>query len=103
MLLEKKMKVRKGWMAVEVGLEEEDGKVTKFVIPISYLHHPLFNQLLDMAHEVYGYHTTGPLRLPCSADEFLHLRWRIEKENSCTKYHHHQQQHLATSLSFHSC
>lgn len=96
------MKMKKGWMAVEVGLEEEDGKATKFVIPISYLHHSLFNQLLDMAREVYGYHTTGPLRLPCSTDEFLHLRWRIEKENTCSKYNH-RHQHRPTSLSFHSC
>lgn len=104
MLLEKKKKVKKGWMAVEVGLEEEleDGnKATKFVIPISYLYHSLLNQLLEMAHQVYGYHTTGPLRLPCSTDEFLHLRWRIEKEHTSSRYHHHQR--IPSSLSFHSC
>ncbi|WOG91601.1 hypothetical protein DCAR_0310850 [Daucus carota subsp. sativus] len=97
--MEKKTKVKKGWMAVEVGLEE-DGEATRFMMPISYLYHSLFDQLLDMAQEVYGYHTTGPLRLPCSADEFLHLRWRIEKESS-RRFHHHQ--HLPASLSFHSC
>lgn len=101
MLLERKSsKVKKGWMAVEVGLEEEGG-ATKFVIPISYLYHSLFNQLLDLAHEVYGYHISGPLRLPCSTDEFLHLRWQIERENN--KNHHHHHQHLPTSLSFHTC
>ncbi|KAA8547060.1 hypothetical protein F0562_003489 [Nyssa sinensis] len=61
---EKKMKVKKGWLAVQVGLEEEDGCFQRFVIPISYLYHPLFQRLLDKAHEVYGYHTTGPLKLP---------------------------------------
>ncbi|KAI4336484.1 hypothetical protein L6164_015006 [Bauhinia variegata] len=76
-----KMKVKKGWVAVEVGVEDEDeGGFQKLVIPISYLHHPLFKGLLDKAYEVYGYHIHGPLRLPCSVDDFLHLRWRIQKD-----------------------
>lgn len=100
--MEKKMKVKKGWIAVEVGLEEDNERPTKFVIPISYLYSPLFRQLLDRAHEVYGYHISGPLKLPCSVDEFIHLRWRIEKESNKNyrKHHHH---HLSSSLSFRSC
>jgi len=47
-------------------------KGLKVVIPISYLYHPLFKHLLDN-----GYHTEGPLKLPCSVDDFLHLRERI--------------------------
>ncbi|GMN33182.1 hypothetical protein TIFTF001_004026 [Ficus carica] len=104
------MKVKKGWLAVEVGLEDEDhGGFQRFTIPISYLYHPLFKTLLEKAHEVYGYHTAGPLRLPCSVDDFLHLRWRIEKESSGHghhhqhQHHHHHQNHLSSSLSFHSC
>lgn len=80
MVMEKKMKVKKGWIAVQVGLEQEDERLTRFVIPISYLYHSLFKQLLDTAHDVYGYQTTGPLRLPCSTDEFLYLQRRIEKK-----------------------
>ncbi|XP_059658615.1 auxin-induced protein 15A-like [Cornus florida] len=94
---DKKMKAKKGWLAVRVGLEDEDGGFQRFVIPISYLYHPLLQDLLDRAHEVFGYHTTGPLRLPCSVDDFLHLRWRIEKE---ANNHHH---HLPSSLFFNSC
>ncbi|KAJ4962963.1 hypothetical protein NE237_022902 [Protea cynaroides] len=74
------MKVKKGWLAVTVGLEDDEAGHQRFVIPISYLYHPLFKRLLEKAQEVYGYHTTGPLRLPCSVDDFLHLRWRIERE-----------------------
>ncbi|GMP26502.1 hypothetical protein CsSME_00002913 [Camellia sinensis var. sinensis] len=48
---EKKMKVKKGWLAVRVGLEDEDGGFQRFVIPISYLYHPLFKRLLEKAHE----------------------------------------------------
>ncbi|KAF5751747.1 auxin-induced protein 6B-like [Tripterygium wilfordii] len=103
----KKSKVKKGWLVVEVGLQEqepdgeEDCGFQRFVIPISYLYHPLFKTLLERAHEVYGYHSDGPLRLPCSVDDFLHLRWRIQKESD--HRHHHHSRHLPLSLSFHSC
>ncbi|KAG6658695.1 hypothetical protein CIPAW_04G179800 [Carya illinoinensis] len=99
------MKVKKGWLAVRVGLEDEDGEFQRFVIPISYLYHPLFKRLLEKAHEVYGYHTTGPLRLPCSVDDFHHLRWRIEKEPNHHHHNHHQHHlsNLSGALSFHSC
>ncbi|KAL8473504.1 hypothetical protein ACS0TY_029684 [Phlomoides rotata] len=102
MLDEKKTKVKKGWLAVQVGLEDEDGGFQRFSIPISYLYHPLFQKLLDRSREVYGYNTNGPLILPCSVEDFLHLRWRIEKETA-THHHHHRHQLPAPSLSFHSC
>ncbi|KAL5174090.1 Auxin-responsive protein SAUR32 [Glycine soja] len=92
----KKMKVKKGWLAVQVEEEtEEAGGVgsQRFVIPISYLCHPLFKHLLDKAYEVYGYHTEGPLKLPCSVDDFLHLRWRIQKESSTHHHHNHNHNH----------
>ncbi|KAL9250297.1 Auxin-induced protein X10A-like protein [Drosera capensis] len=77
----RRMKVKKGSLVVLVGLENDhDDDVNKFVIPISYIHHPLFSNLLDRARELYGYNTDGPLRLQCSADDFTDLRWRIEKE-----------------------
>ncbi|KAK4256836.1 hypothetical protein QN277_006509 [Acacia crassicarpa] len=102
---DKKMKVKKGWLAVQVGLADEDGVPQRFLIPISYLRHPLVVGLLDRAQEVYGYHPDGPLRLPCSVDDFLHLRWRIEKESSHTHlhHHHHHPQYLPQALSFRSC
>ncbi|KAG2399370.1 Auxin-responsive protein [Vigna angularis] len=101
------MKVKKGFLAVQVGLEDEDqggSSSQRFVIPISYLYHPLFKRLLDKAHEVYGYHTDGPLKLPCSVDDFLHLRWRIEKESTSDQHHHNHTNHrLPHALHFHSC
>ncbi|RYR44720.1 hypothetical protein Ahy_A08g041003 isoform A [Arachis hypogaea] len=97
------MKVKKGWLAVQVGLEDESSEEgstpQRFVIPISYLYHPLFKRLLDKAYEVYGYHTDGPLKLPCSVDDFLHLRWRIEKESN----HHHNHRLPHALYNFHSC
>ncbi|KAL5075117.1 hypothetical protein RYX36_014101 [Vicia faba] len=105
---DKKMKVKKGWLAVQVGLEEEEeggSSSQKFLIPISYLYHPLFKTLLDEAYDVYGYHTNGPLKLPCSVDDFLHLRWRIERESSHSNQHsvNHHQHRLPHALIFHSC
>ncbi|VFR00971.1 unnamed protein product [Cuscuta campestris] len=103
-------KVKKGWLAVQVGPDDGEGEGgnRRFVIPISYLYHPLFQNLLDKAREVYGYHADGPIRLPCSVDDFLHIRWRIEKEDANSaaaaaghlRHHHH---HLPTTLSFRSC
>ncbi|KAK9673218.1 hypothetical protein RND81_12G153800 [Saponaria officinalis] len=102
--------VKKGWMMVQVGLEDEVECCRKFEIPINLIYHPLFIRLLDRAHEVYGYHVDGPLKLPCSVDDFLDLRWRIEKENYSSsnnshKIHHQQQPHNYHyhALSFRSC
>ncbi|XP_021900520.1 auxin-responsive protein SAUR32-like [Carica papaya] len=104
---EKKMKVKKGWLAVQVGVEEEEDCCScsgsqRFVIPISFLYHPLFNRLLDKAYEVYGYQTAGPLRLPCSVDDFLSLLRQIEKESGRGRAHHHYNQHSRNHLPFHS-
>ncbi|KAL5704321.1 hypothetical protein ACHQM5_022766 [Ranunculus cassubicifolius] len=96
---EKKMKVKKGCIAVRVGLDDEDGGFQRFVIPISYLYNPLLQPLLEKAEEIFGYHTTGPLRLPCSVDDFLHLRWRIERENAGGR----QYYHAGGSFSIHAC
>jgi SAUR family protein len=74
---ERRGKVKKGWLAVRV---DEDQR--RFVIPIAYLYHPLFRRLLEAAREAYGYHSSGPLRLPCSVDEFLRLRALVEPDTS---------------------
>ncbi|KAK9110250.1 hypothetical protein Sjap_018310 [Stephania japonica] len=76
----KKMKAKKGWLAVKVGLE--DDRLERFAIPMYYLHNPLFKPLMERAKETYGYSTSGPLRLPCSVDEFISLRSRIEGQTS---------------------
>nr|CAB3451196.1 unnamed protein product [Digitaria exilis] len=78
---EKKGKVKKGWLAVRVGAEGDERGYQRFVIPIAYLYHPLFRRLLEAAREAYGYnYSGGPLRLPCSVDEFLRLRALVERE-----------------------
>ncbi|XP_050233792.1 auxin-induced protein 15A [Mercurialis annua] len=62
--------VPKGHVAVYVG----EGYRKRFVIPISYLNHPMFLQLLHRAEEEFGFdHPMGGLTLPCSEDYFITL------------------------------
>ncbi|KAK8563045.1 hypothetical protein V6N13_018413 [Hibiscus sabdariffa] len=68
--------VQKGHFAVYVGDEEKN---KRFVVPISYLKHPLFQTLLNRAEEEFGFdhHLVRGLIVPCTEDEFLKLTSRI--------------------------
>ncbi|KAI5668110.1 hypothetical protein M9H77_17963 [Catharanthus roseus] len=59
----------KGHFVVYVGNE-----MTRFVVPMSYLKHPLFQQLLDKAAEEYGFdNNTSRILLPCDQFNFQQL------------------------------
>ncbi|RYR55366.1 hypothetical protein Ahy_A06g030601 isoform B [Arachis hypogaea] len=61
--------VPKGYFAVYVGVEKK-----RFVIPLSFLNQPSFQQLLSMAEEEFGFtHPMGGLTIPCTQDTFIHL------------------------------
>ncbi|KAL5130993.1 putative disease resistance protein RGA1 [Glycine soja] len=65
----KVMDVPKGYLAVYVG-----EKMRRFVIPVSYLNKPLFQDLLSQAEEDFGYHhPMGGLTIPCSEDKHVRL------------------------------
>jgi SAUR family protein len=67
--------IPKGYLAVYVGDE-----MRRFVIPISYLNQPLFQELLHQAEEEFGYvHPMGGLTIPCNEDEFLNLTSRLSE------------------------
>nr|KYP49564.1 Auxin-induced protein X15 [Cajanus cajan] len=52
----------------------------RFVIPISYLNQPSFQDLLSQAEEEFGYdHPTGGLTIPCSEDFFQHITCRLNR------------------------
>ena len=56
----------KGFVAVYVG-----ESLKRFVIPISHLNHPEFQDLLSQAEEEFGYdHPMGGLTIPCTEDAF---------------------------------
>ncbi|XP_013627509.1 PREDICTED: auxin-responsive protein SAUR20-like [Brassica oleracea var. oleracea] len=64
--------VPKGHVAVYVGEEMENNK--RFVVPISYLNHPLFQGLLNRAEEEFGFnHPVGGLTIPCREETFVGL------------------------------
>lgn len=62
--------VPKGYLAVYVG----ESQRKRFVIPVSYLNHSSFQDLLSQAEEEFGFdHPTGGLRFPCSEENFIDL------------------------------
>nr|GMD53693.1 auxin-responsive protein SAUR32-like [Ipomoea batatas]GMD53694.1 auxin-responsive protein SAUR32-like [Ipomoea batatas]GME21480.1 auxin-responsive protein SAUR32-like [Ipomoea batatas] len=71
--------VAKGSVAIMVGGKGEEQQ--RFVIPVNYINHPLFFQLLKEAEEVYGFHHRGPINIPCHAEEFRHVRKLIHQDH----------------------
>ncbi|CAI0376958.1 unnamed protein product [Linum tenue] len=69
--------VPKGHIAVYLlgdDQRKEETPMKRFVLPISYVNHPMFGELLDMAEAEFGFHhSMGALTLPCDEDSFLHL------------------------------
>ncbi|KAJ0968725.1 hypothetical protein J5N97_021602 [Dioscorea zingiberensis] len=60
--------VPKGHFAVYVGENR-----SRFIVPISYLAHPEFQTLLQMAEEEFGFHHDMGLTLPCEEVVFRSL------------------------------
>ncbi|CAH9057259.1 unnamed protein product [Cuscuta europaea] len=61
--------VPRGHFAVYVGEARR-----RFVVPIEYLAHALFQDLLSWAEQEFGYeHPTGGLTIPCTEEYFLSL------------------------------
>ncbi|KAH9696746.1 SAUR-like auxin-responsive protein family [Citrus sinensis] len=62
--------VPKGHVAVYVGKLQK----RRFVVPISYLNHPSFIDLLNRAEEEFGFsHPMGGLTIPCREDAFINI------------------------------
>ncbi|WMV53102.1 hypothetical protein MTR67_046487 [Solanum verrucosum] len=68
--------VPKGHCAVYVG----ESQKKRFVVPISYLSQPLFQDLLTQAEEQFGFnHQMGGLTIPCQEDVFVDLTSRLRR------------------------
>ncbi|KAK6926065.1 Small auxin-up RNA [Dillenia turbinata] len=81
--------IPKGCLAIMVGQGEEQ---QRFVIPVIYINHPLFTQLLKEAEEEYGFEQKGPITIPCHVEEFRNVQGLIDKEKSLL--HHHSHHHI---------
>ncbi|KAK4360004.1 hypothetical protein RND71_022233 [Anisodus tanguticus] len=68
--------VPKGHCAVYVG----ESQKKRFVMPISYLSQPLFQDLLAQSEEEFGFdHPMGGLTIPCNEDVFINLTSRLRR------------------------
>lgn len=77
--------VPKGHLAVYVG---ECDKKRRFVIPVSYLNHPSFHELLYQAEEEFGFnHPTGGLTIPCSEDLFIDVTSNLSWSHAVVEEH----------------
>ncbi|KAG6711832.1 hypothetical protein I3843_05G067600 [Carya illinoinensis] len=66
--------VPRGFFAVYVG----ENQKRRFVIPVSYLNQPLFEDLLRKAEDEFGFnHPTGGLTIPCRIDTFIDVTSRL--------------------------
>ncbi|XP_050235943.1 auxin-responsive protein SAUR32 [Mercurialis annua] len=85
--------IPKGCLAILVGQGEEQHR---FVIPVIYINHPLFMELLKEAEEEYGFDQKGPITIPCHVEEFRNVQGMIDKENSYQDHqqHHHHHHHV---------
>ncbi|KAK1426272.1 hypothetical protein QVD17_14942 [Tagetes erecta] len=66
--------VKEGHFAV---IASGDYVERRFVIPIAYLRHPSFLELLERAVEEYGFDHEGALTIPCRPSE---LEWMLEED-----------------------
>ncbi|PSS12056.1 Auxin-responsive protein [Actinidia chinensis var. chinensis] len=71
--------VPKGYFIVYVGESEKK----RFVVPISYLSQPSFQDLLSEVEEEFGFdHPMGGLTIPCKEDIFIDLTSRFSGYDS---------------------
>ncbi|XP_041011963.1 auxin-responsive protein SAUR32-like [Juglans microcarpa x Juglans regia] len=78
--------IPKGCLAILVGQGEEQ---ERFVIPVIYINHPLFIQLLKEAEEEFGFDQKGPITIPCHVEEFRTVQGMIDGEKWHHQHHHH--------------
>ncbi|KAK7389764.1 hypothetical protein VNO78_25057 [Psophocarpus tetragonolobus] len=71
--------IPKGFLPIKVGQGEEQQKI---VMPIMYLNHPLFSQLLKEAEEEYGFDQQGTIIIPCLVKDFRYVQDLIHKDIS---------------------
>ncbi|KAK6253769.1 hypothetical protein QUC31_015489 [Theobroma cacao] len=66
--------VPKGFFPVYVG----ESQRKRFLVPLSFLNQPLFQDLLSKAEEEFGYdHPMGAVTIPCREDAFLDVTSRL--------------------------
>ncbi|GAB4857041.1 hypothetical protein Ancab_014952 [Ancistrocladus abbreviatus] len=83
----KRAPVPKGHLAIYVGEKEDD--THRVLVPVIYLNHPLFGQLLKEAEEAFGFDHPGQITLPCPISQFQTVQTKIaasEKSRPCRQF-----------------
>ncbi|KAL4195175.1 hypothetical protein AMTRI_Chr05g63240 [Amborella trichopoda] len=57
---------------------------SRFMIPLAYLNHPIFQELLSMAEEELRFTICGPLQVPCVASVMDYIVSLLSK-NACVE------------------
>ncbi|XP_022763125.1 auxin-responsive protein SAUR22-like [Durio zibethinus] len=66
--------VPKGFFPVYVG----ESQKKRFLVPLSFLNQPLFQDLLSKAEEEFGFdHPMGGVTIPCHEDAFMDVTSRL--------------------------
>ena len=66
--------IPKGYLAMYVGEVQRK----RFVVPLSFLDQPLFQDLLRRSEEEFGFnHPMGGLTIPCREEAFVHLTTQL--------------------------
>lgn len=60
--------------------------VCKFEMEANYLNHPLFENLLRLSEEEFGYSYDGALRIACEIDLFQYLLHLLKTSNPSAHY-----------------
>lgn len=68
--------VPQGCFSVYVGPDKQ-----RFVIKVECTGHPLFKMLLEEAELEYGFHSDGPLALPCDVDVFVKVLFEMDADH----------------------
>ncbi|KAK4267050.1 hypothetical protein QN277_023890 [Acacia crassicarpa] len=83
-MVKKRKELPKGHVTIKVG---ERGDVKERIqVPVMYLNHPLFGELLKKAEDEYGFSQKGAIIIPCPLKHFKYVQGLIHTQNSL---HHH--------------
>ncbi|WCJ44808.1 SAUR-like auxin-responsive protein family [Euphorbia peplus] len=74
--------VREGYIRVYVGKEFE----WKLEMEANFLNHPLFEDLLRISEEEFGFSYDGALRIACDIHLFEYLVHLLKTSNPCAHY-----------------
>ncbi|KAJ0964975.1 hypothetical protein J5N97_026113 [Dioscorea zingiberensis] len=73
-----------GHIWVCVGMDHEGTQ--RFELEANYLNHPLFEDLLRLSVQEFGYSYAGALRIACEIDLFLHILHLLRSSNPTVHY-----------------